>query len=84
MQSCLCFYQKKKKNKDKEEEIPAKVILSRADITDDVIVSRIEEKLLKKVGISEFNDAYVLKWVCMTLFCCVHDCKYKKKYFIDL
>ncbi|XP_055996833.1 uncharacterized protein LOC125683138 isoform X3 [Ostrea edulis] len=40
---------KKKKNKDKEEEIPAKVILSRADITDDVIVSRIDEKLLKKL-----------------------------------
>ncbi|XP_062587923.1 titin-like, partial [Saccostrea cucullata] len=40
---------KKKKNKVEQEEIPAKVILSRADITDDVIVSRIDDKLLKKL-----------------------------------
>lgn len=40
---------KKKKNKVEVEEPPAKVITSRADITDDVIVSRIDEKLLKKL-----------------------------------
>lgn len=40
---------KKKKNKVEQEEPPAKVITSRADITDDVIVSRIDEKLLKKM-----------------------------------
>ena len=45
----MYFKQKKKKNKVEVEEPPAKVITSRADITDDVIVSRIDEKLLKKV-----------------------------------
>lgn len=46
----ICDFQKKK-NKVEQEEPPAKVITSRADITDDVIVSRIDEKLLKKVCI---------------------------------
>ena len=36
------------------EEPPAKVITSRADITDDVIVGRIDEKLLKKVCLCLF------------------------------
>lgn len=46
----ICDFQKKK-NKVEQEEPPTKVITSRADITDDVIVSRIDEKLLKKVCI---------------------------------
>lgn len=46
----FCDFQKKK-NKVEQEEFFAKVIIFRVDIIDDVIVSRIDEKLFKKVCI---------------------------------